>query len=126
MGVCQGSFGELVGTGKGVWEFGSLGVWAVLCFMFAWVQRTMPNAGGAWPCAELPVSLCHHVHFYYSSHSQPDMLVRVDELAILLVISTLASKYYYLLCAIPFGHMLMVGWYLCWGPELARIVVGTL
>ena len=37
------------------------------------------------------LTLCHHVHFYYSSHSQPDMFVRVDGLAILLVISTLAS-----------------------------------
>lgn len=64
--------------------------------------------------------LCHHVSFILLTLEQ-DMLVRVDEVDILLVISSLAL----LSCAIaiPLGDMWMVGWYLCWGPEIARIRV---
>ena len=33
---------------------GGKAVWAMSCFMFALVQRTMAKAGGAWICAQLP------------------------------------------------------------------------
>ena len=57
MGVCGESFGELVGTGGKAFS-------AMLCFMFALVHRTMPNVGGAWICARLPLFFCFFVFLF--------------------------------------------------------------
>ena len=54
------------------------------------------------------------------------MIVRVDELAILLVIFNSGINIIIYYAQYPLATCLMVGWYLCWGPEIARIVVGTL
>ncbi len=83
---------------------------AVSCFMFASVQRTMPNAGGGldlrpWSFLSLYPSIV-----LFTRH-----VLYIDEFAMIFRISSLAS------CAVVDGRISMVGWYSRWGPEMAQI-----
>lgn len=108
-GNLSGILGELVGRESG--SLGSLGC-VVFHVRMGFNGRCLMRVG-LGPAPSFPffyVIMC----VLQLLTLQQDMLVRVNEFTISLVISTLALS-----CAIPLGDMLMVGWYLCWGPEVA-------